>query len=242
MTRTSIPRSALLAAAAWIIAGVGWLVDEAITAAAYPGYSYATNYISDLGIPEVGSFQGRTIDSPLHAVMNATFIGQGLLFALAGIAVYRAFHAGARKAFLTLALVHGAGLVLVGLIHGSAANVANGTAVFHVVGAAMAIIGANTAAIVVGLSSRRLGLSMSYRVVSVGLGILGILSLVMLEVDSSSTAINFFPDGVWERGAVYTVIAWELLTGVLLLVRSRSAKGKSATSAGATAQVNGAAA
>ncbi len=38
-----------------------------------PGYSYARNDISDLGVPERGVLQGRVLDSPLHAVMNAGF-------------------------------------------------------------------------------------------------------------------------------------------------------------------------
>ena len=40
----------------------------------------------------------------------------------------------------------------------------------------------------------------------------------MLLVDSSSTAIEVLPDGVWERASVYTIVAWELLTGIALLV------------------------
>ncbi|MFD5513267.1 hypothetical protein ACFWIB_36740 [Streptomyces sp. NPDC127051] len=45
-----------------------WVVAEAIAAAAWtdPAYSYATNYISDLGVPDCGTrFQGRDICSGL---------------------------------------------------------------------------------------------------------------------------------------------------------------------------------
>jgi hypothetical protein len=30
--------------------------------------------------------------------------------------------------------------------------------------------------------------------------------------------VDVFPDGVWERAAVYTIVAWELVTGITLLV------------------------
>lgn len=56
-----------------------------------------------------------------------------------------------------------------------------------------------------------------YRAVSVTLGVFGVISLAMLVIDSSSTAVNVFPDGVWERAAVYAVIVWELVTGGRLL-------------------------
>lgn len=58
------PRAGRAAAACWIAAGVVYVVSEAVAAAAFPGYSYATNYISDLGIPQVETSGGRAIDSP----------------------------------------------------------------------------------------------------------------------------------------------------------------------------------
>jgi hypothetical membrane protein len=195
-------------------------VGEGVTAGAFPGYSYATNYISDLGIPQIGSFQGRTIDSPLHDVMNATFIGQGVLFALAGVIAAHAFRVGPWRVFSLLAVIHGVGLTLVGLIHGSEASVANGTAIFHVVGAGMAIVGANAAAILVGARGSRLGAPRAYCAASIVLGILGLISLAMLQIDSGSAVVNIAPDGVWERASVYTLIAWELMTGIALLCAS----------------------
>src|ERR1700759_4861673 len=54
------------AAAVWIAAGLGYLILEAIAAVAFRHhYSYAHNFISDLGVTSRGMFQGRMIDSPL---------------------------------------------------------------------------------------------------------------------------------------------------------------------------------
>jgi len=202
----------------WIIAAVIYLVAEAVSASAFPGYSYASNYISDLGVPDVGVFQGRDIDSPLHVVMNVAFALHGVLFAAAAVLTVRgtAWRAGARRGFVTLALVHAAGIILVGLFPGSQTNAGNGLIVFHVLGAAMAIIAGNAAAIVAGSTLRRhvprwLGTA------SIVLGVVGIIGLVMLLVDSNSTAFSVLPDGVWERMAVYTILAWEALVGVTAL-------------------------
>ena len=48
-----------LAGALWLLAGVMYLACESIAAAAFPGYSYARNYISDLGVPYDGLINGR---------------------------------------------------------------------------------------------------------------------------------------------------------------------------------------
>lgn len=202
----------------WITAAAVYFVAEAISASAFPGYSYATNYISDLGVPDVGSLQGRELDSPLHVVMNAAFIIHGVLFATAALLTVRgsAWRPRTRRWFVSLALVHAIGIILVGVFHGSQANVENGLALFHVAGAAMAIVAGNVAAIVAGStvlreSSRWLGSA------SVTLGIVGLVGVVMLLVDSNSTAINLLPDGVWERVAVYAIFVWEILVGVTAL-------------------------
>jgi hypothetical membrane protein len=207
-------RSIRAAGVIWVLAGAAWFVGEAITASAFPGYDYATNYISDLGIPDVGAFQGRAIDSPLHAVMNVTFVAQGLLFAVAAVLAGLAVRGGRRRLFLGLAVAHAVGMTLVGIVHGSQASVDSGIAVLHVIGAALAIIAGNVGAIVAGLSARA---PRAYRVASVLLGAVGLVGLVMLEVDSMSSTIDLLPDGVWERSAVYAIIVWELLTGILLL-------------------------
>ncbi|MCW2686335.1 MAG: hypothetical protein JWR37_1225 [Mycobacterium sp.] len=43
----------------------------------------------------------------------------------------------------------------------------------------------------------------------------------MLRIDSSTATINLMPDGVWERGSVYSVLGWQLFTGVWVLIRWR---------------------
>ncbi|MFT2712299.1 DUF998 domain-containing protein [Clavibacter sp. Sh2126] len=222
----AVPASAAVPAAAgvaWIAAAVVYVGTEAIAASAFPGYSYSANYISDLGVPEVAEFQGRAIDSPLSAVMNAGFILQGVLYLLAAVVATRALRAGPRRAFLALAVVHAVGITVVGLIHGSASSAASGIGWMHVVGAGMAIVAGNAASIVAGLGSGRAGAgagaARAYRIASVALGVVGLVALAVLQTLGGSGI-----DGVWERGSVYTVTAWELITGIAVLVAARRAR------------------
>jgi hypothetical membrane protein len=215
--RPLIPAAAGIA---WIAAAAVYVGTEAVAASAFPGYSYSANYISDLGVPEVAEYQGRAIDSPLHAVMNAGFILQGALYLAAAVIATRALRAGPRRAFLALAVVHAVGITVVGLIHGSASSAASGIGWMHVVGAGMAIIAGNAASLVAGLGaglgSDRLGAARAFRVASVSLGVVGLIALALLQTVGGSGI-----DGIWERGSVYTVTAWELMAGVAVLVAAR---------------------
>jgi hypothetical membrane protein len=229
------PNKSTIAAGAWVLAAAGYFVAEAVSARAFPGYSYATNYISDLGVPDVGPFQGRMIDSPLHVVMNAAFVLHGVLFTVAAVLATVGSRSATARWFRALAVVHGVGMVLVGSFHGSQSAVENGLAVLHVAGAALAILGGNGAAVLAGVVLLRRGAEAGARpggsrsgrrligTASIVLGVAGVVGLVMLEVDSGSSSIDLLPDGVWERVAVYAVLAWDLLAGVTLLATRRPA-------------------
>jgi len=227
MPITVVRTPAIIAASLWGVAGIAWLTLEAITASAFPGYSYATNYISDLGVSDVAVFEGRPIDSPLSAVMNVAFIAQGLLL-LAGIVfalrAARVAQSRARGWILAIAVVHAVGMLLVGIFHGSQANLENGLLVLHGLGAAVAIITGNVTAILVGISSRSVGAGSWYRRTSIVVGIVGLVCLVMLVV-TSSTPLVTLPEAVWERGSVYAIVGWELFTAISLLAFTRRGTG-----------------
>jgi hypothetical membrane protein len=213
-------RPSLLVAAAcfWFLAGAVYLVTEAISAAGYPGYSYAHDYISDLGIPYAQRIDGRQVLSSRAIVMNGGFVVEGLCFALAVLAFARAERDRSWTAyvFLLLGLVHSAGLVLIAFVHGGGRELAAGTFRWHMIGAGMAIVGGNLAILTASRLFRRLG--PVYRTVSALLGGSGLLSLSML------TIADWWPivaEGSAERGSVYAISAWEIMTGLLLLAWAR---------------------
>jgi hypothetical membrane protein len=192
----------LWAAALWLVSGLWYLVTEAVVAAHVPGYTYAVDFISDLGKPGYSAMAGW---------MNGAFIQQGVSFALAGALAYRTVRRRPGSlVFLCLAIVYGVGSAMVGLFHGGVGDAAH-TA--HVAGAVTAIVGGNLAIITAGgvlLRRRRGG---AFGIISVTLGAAGLLCGALLLVNGAAGNVVPFDGGVWERASVYTIIAWQLLAG-----------------------------
>jgi hypothetical membrane protein len=205
----------------FVFAGLQYLVTEAIAALAWktPTYNYAYNFISDLGATACPStFQDRALCSPLHAVMNTGLIVQGVVFAIGAIALLPGLRVRWGKTLLVLALVHSVGVILVGLFPETPQFVSSGAVVFHLIGADLTILAGNVIAILVGVQHRHLKAPRWFGILSIVLGILGIVSFaILLGGMSSLTAI----DGALERMAVYTIMVWELLVGFLVLARLR---------------------
>jgi hypothetical membrane protein len=195
--RVSAPRTA---AVIWLFGATLYLVCEAVAAARSPGYDYATNYISDLGTSEVMNLGG--------------FMGHGLLLLLGAIIVARANPAlGATGwAFVLASAVNAIGNVLVGTFHSGA----HGPVPWHLIGAGMAILGGNVAVIIAGIGSLRIGAPRGYARASMAIGLVGISCLLVLLV-----VHNGFLAGAVERGSVYSIILWELMTGIVILRRPR---------------------
>ena len=208
----------IAAAILLIFSAVEYLVAEAITASAWatPLYSYAANWISDLGVPDISTFQGREINSPLHDLMNLGFVTQGVLFLIASLVLLRLFPQASRVVYLPLALIYSVGIALVGIFHGSTAAAENGTVGYHFLGAFMAIPGGNAIAIVAGFQWRRLMMPRWLGRLSLTLGVVGMIGVFVLF-----PTIGLVPSGMVERASVYTIQLWQLLVGIALLVGLR---------------------
>jgi hypothetical membrane protein len=193
------------AAVAWTSAGLAYLTLEAVAAAAFrPHYSYAHNFISDLGIP--------SNDSPLALLMNTAFGVQGTLFLVGAILTVRAVEARKAGLFVTLAAANAVGNLLIAAFHSGPASHANGTAWVHAIGAVLAIVGGNAAI----LAGSRI-VSGWHRKVSVALGAFGLLSFALFVIELKASSA--LPLGVWERCSVYSITAWQLLAAAWLLSR-----------------------
>ena len=207
------------AAGAWIAAGLVYLILEAIAAARFrPDYSYAHNFISDLGVTSRGMFHGRMIDSPLASLMNTAFYLQGTLFLAGAVLIVRAFETYKAALFLTLAATNAVGNFLVATVHSGPIAQANGTSWVHTTGAVLAILGGN-AAILAGSSIVRNVSEPWYRGVSAGLAVLGLLSFTLLVIGLKASTLNILPPAVWERCSVYSITAWQMFTAAYLLAR-----------------------
>lgn len=183
----------------WIASAVCYFVAEAVAAAGFDGYAYAADFVSTLGDPE---------RSPRAAVMNAAFVVQGLAFPLGAWLVSRAAQAGRALPFLSLAVCNGVGNLLVAAVPSGAGSA------WHGVGAALALIGGNVA-VLAGSSVLRSALAApAYRKVSIALGVFGLLCLLAVASELS-------PIGAWERGSIYAIYAWQVLTGIMVIARGR---------------------
>lgn len=201
----------------WVLGPAWYILCEAIAAAAFQGYNYATFYISDLGVPSFGDFEGRALASQLPQVMNAGFIGSGLLFLLGVILLFPFLRPGASGVLLLgFGVLHAAGITFVGLVPGSPENAENGLMLVHVLGAFGAIAGGNLAAISSAWGLRGIVMPRVSQPLGIILGVLGLVSALLL------TLHWLLPDGVWERGSVYTFMLWQFASGIALLRTSTS--------------------
>ena len=203
-----------LGALAFILAGVVYVLSEAIAAAAWtsPRYSYLYNYISDLGVPVPQTYDGRVVNSPLAWVMNTGFILEGVLFVMGAVLLADLFVGLRRHLFVAFALAHGAGIVLVGLVHETA-----DAGQLHFGGALASIIFGNLTALLVGVSWRRLGLRGWFGMLCIVLPLLGLASELVLVLGVFGVQL----DGLWERGGVYSITLFEIGLGIVELTSSR---------------------
>lgn len=124
---------------AWaVLSVVQYFVAEAAVIGAWAGperYSRRTALISDLGAVNCGVFDGRNVCSPLHVLMNTSFVAQGLGMLLGAILLSSALLRIAARPGVRVAVSHtgevpwlaavatriltgaaGAGTVIVGLV------------------------------------------------------------------------------------------------------------------------------
>ncbi len=178
---------------------------EAVASTGLPGYRYAHDFISDLGRPE----------SPLSYLMNTAFVVQGALFFVGAVLLARATRDRPSGLFVGFAAANAVGNVVIASVPSGGA----GIAWVHVLGAVVAIVGGN-AAILAG--SPFVSASRYYRVASVGLAALGLLSFALLAIAATTSVTMLLSGAVWERTSVYTIIGWQILSALTMLSRRRT--------------------
>lgn len=212
------------AGAAWLLAGLVFLIAEGVAAMRFtPGYSYATNFISELGV--VGCVDkpgGVQACSPLGEMMNAAFMASGLLFGLGVILASTQISGRGRILLLALGVAHAVGLVLVGVFHGGAFVRQDGADVFHVLGAFTAIVCGNVA-IATAPVARVFGAPAALRRLGPWAAAAGLAGLLVLTLSGAAKIVAPPGDGAWERLSVYTITLWEVLMGGWLLFAQRPA-------------------
>lgn len=214
-----------LGAIVLVAAQLIYLAGETIAALAWktPPYSYAFNYVSDLGVPGPPSEAfGQLVYSPLAGVMNAGFFLYGALSITATLLLVRP-NGDIRGLVLgALGLCFGAGGILLALFPGSQFSIESGLIILHTLGALLAIAAGNVLSIAVAVFRRRLGVPLPLAVISLILGIVGLVFFVIFQFVARADGTQLI--GLVERGAIYPFVATQLLFGVGLLLSSQRSR------------------
>jgi hypothetical membrane protein len=174
-----------------------FLVAEQIARLGWSGpYSMARDYISDLG----------SARSPLHWVMNGSFVLQGFLIFFGALLVRGFFPARAVYRFaLFLLAVAGVGVLMVGLVPEDA------DFRVHILGAVANFLGGNLAMMVLGAMRPKSWLT--FAAGSVGL----LATLALAFRGSPAWAALGWHAGTVERLACYPLPLWLTWTGLRML-------------------------
>lgn len=198
------------------------LVVEEVVAGAWEvvPYSRAHHYVSDLGLAGCAELTGRTVCSPLHALMNAGFVVHAALVAAATPLLRDLLPGRARAWVVAAVLVHAVGVLCVGLVPGSLAEPVGGVPryVVHDVGSALAVVGGNAGALVAGAALLRR--HRPWAVASLALGAVGALATV-LDVVGVDAGLGV---GGNQRATMYPAVGWLVLTGAAVLVGTARAR------------------
>ena len=202
-----VNRRVLLGASCWALSVVFFLAQVAAIAASTRPYSLATNYISDLG----NTACGPQVCSPLHDLVNASFVVTGALHLLGAALLVDAWPRRRLAAFTTwLYMVAGIGLILAG------ANPENENLAMHAQGALTGLLFLNLGTLVFGINvlaaARWLG------GLAIACGLVGLLGLAVFLLRLG------VPAGLSERVADYPSATRLVVFGARVLLSARSAR------------------
>lgn len=208
----------------WIFC-LQYFLAEAVAISGWPGsYSLSGNYISDLGALGCGARAGGVADaagsvcSPLHALMNASFLLQGALIVCGTALVWSRFPRGALwTAALLLIGASGVGVFVVGLAPEDAAPAP------HFLGAVENFLCCNAGMAAMGLAmltSRRPPRVLGF--ITMAAGVVGLLGIVLLGL----RAYAGLGVGGMERVVAYPFPLWLAGMGVLILRNGGLAAGQ----------------
>jgi hypothetical membrane protein len=203
----------------WLLCFQYFVAEQIARLASRAPYSVARNVISDLGAVRCVVSTADAVCSPLHWLMNSSFVLQGLLIFFGGLLVRNVFPRG--KLFtvaLILITLSGIGLSIVGLapedVH-RAIHYAAAAEHFLLNNIGVALLGAALL-----LQSRWPRLFASF---TLGCGSIGLVATLLL----SKKIFLGIGIGGMERVAAYPFPLWLTLTGLFLLLQRRPLTGDS---------------
>jgi hypothetical membrane protein len=170
------------------------------------------NTISDLGNTACAAYGGRLVCSPLHGVMNASFITLGVTMVAGSVLVLRQLgRSRGAAAGLAAMTISGLGVIMVG------AFPENSVPAWHGTGAGVTFVVGNVGIIILG---RSLNLPAPLRLYSY---LSGALALIALGCFVSNRYLGLGEGGM-ERVVAYPQTAWLIVVGLYLLAAGPAAR------------------
>lgn len=173
-----------------------------------PPYSLSRDTISDLGNTACGTWNGRYVCSPLHGLMNASFVVLGITMMLGSVLIWR-YSATSRSSgagFAALA-ISGVGVVMVGFFP------ENNASALHEVGASVPFVLGNASLIILAVSVK---MPAGLRVYCFLSGTIALLGLVAY----TSKDYCGLGEGGMERVVAYPQTVFLIVIGCYLTARS----------------------
>lgn len=173
-------------------------------------YSLLRNTISDLGNTVCSVYDKRFVCSPVHGIMNASFIILGITMVIGSVLIYGQFrkHATNRVGFSFMSLA-GLGTILVGLFP------ENSIRLLHLTGALLPFLLGNIGIILLGLS---LDIPRNLRYYSI---ISGAIALAALALFVTHNYLGLGIGGM-ERIAAYPQTMWLIVFGIYASRQART--------------------
>jgi hypothetical membrane protein len=190
------------------VAGIQYFAAQLLTALYWsPPYSISRDTISDLGNTACGAWNGRYVCSPLHDLMNGSFIVLGITVILGSVLTARHFAKGrVAAAGFTAMAASGLGIVMVGLFP------ENSVPVLHGLGTAIPFILGNAALAALALSLEMPVPLRAYSLLS------GIIALLGLAAYATSHYLGLGEGGI-ERVVAYPQTACLAVIGCYLVAK-----------------------
>ena len=178
-----------------------------------PPYSLSRDTISDLGNTACGTWNGRYVCSPLHNLMNASFVVLGITMALGSVLVSRYFaNDRTSKAGFAAMTISGLAVIMVGFFP------ENSVPALHGLGAAIPFVLGNASLIILALSLKMPALLRLYFFLS------GVIALLGLLAYASSHDLGLGEGGI-ERVVAYPQTVCLIVIGFYLAARSSARQG-----------------
>ena len=202
--KTFTDKYPLIGPAIWMLS-VQYFVIQIIAGIAFKTtYNLRLNTISDLGNTVCGGFSGRYACSPLHNLMNASFILLGITMASGSLLIYQEFKKdlGTLIGFSLMAIA-GLGTLMVGLFP------ENTISEFHIIGASLTFLIGNVALLIL---SNALVIPKLLRYYTFFSAVLALIALALFFTR------NYLELGIggMERLVAYPQTIWLIIFGIYI--------------------------